>query len=44
MGMPELEGLDPSAYAEPMELYDSIFWGAYLSVMPFSGSFMSTSL
>lgn len=27
LGMTDLAGLDPNAYIEPMELYDSIFWG-----------------
>lgn len=27
LGMTDLAGLDPNAYVEPMELYDSIFWG-----------------
>ncbi|KAF3769515.1 hypothetical protein M406DRAFT_247088 [Cryphonectria parasitica EP155] len=27
LGMPDLGALDPNAYIEPMELYDSIFWG-----------------
>lgn len=27
MGMTDLASLDPNAYIEPMELYDSIFWG-----------------
>lgn len=27
MGMSGMGVLDPSAYVEPMELYDSIFWG-----------------
>lgn len=26
--MSDMGGLDPNAYVEPMELYDSIFWGA----------------
>lgn len=25
--MSEMGALDPNAYVEPMELYDSIFWG-----------------
>lgn len=29
--MTDLAGLDPNAYIEPMELYDSIFWGKSLS-------------
>lgn len=29
--MTDLAGLDPNAYIEPMELYDSIFWGKIFS-------------
>lgn len=29
MGMSDMGGLDPNAYVEPMELYDSIFWGKW---------------
>lgn len=31
LGMTDLAGLDPNAYIEPMELYDSIFWGTMFS-------------
>lgn len=27
MGISDMGTLDPNAYVEPMELYDSIFWG-----------------
>lgn len=29
LGIPDVGTLDPNAYIEPMELYDSIFWGEY---------------
>lgn len=32
LDMSEMGALDPNAYVEPMELYDSIFWGMYLAV------------
>ena len=27
LAVPDLAAIDPSTYIEPMELYDSIFWG-----------------
>lgn len=30
--MGDLDTMDPSAYAEPMELYDSIFWGEFMLI------------
>lgn len=47
LGVSDLAAIDPSTYIEPMELYDSIFWGEFTNLYLVSlllRLFVSTSL
>lgn len=38
MGISDLSTLESGAYVEPMDLYDSIFWGSYNPLRLLSGT------